>query len=291
MSTTQPLVSIIIPTFNRSDLLKECLDAVVAQTFKDFEVLIINNFSTDDTLDVIATYKDARFNVINFKNNGIIGAARNQGIKLAKGKYISFLDSDDCWHKNKLEECIKIFQSASPDVICHAEIWHDGVNPHAQTYGPSERATYDSLLFKGNCLSTSATMVTREALAKTKGFDENPELVTVEDYDLWMALAKNGAKFYFIDEPLGMFRIHSRNESEKSIERHHRALIAVFAKHFNQLQDKNKLGMRFKAKVRGLRINMHSIKAAINNKMIGNSIKYFFESVRMLFSLRRYLVF
>ena len=97
----KPLVSVIIPTYNQPLLLREALDSVFAQTFKDFEIIIVNDGSTDDTLEQLARYHD-RVRIITQENRGI-GCARNRGMDAATGRYIAFLDHDDLWHPSKLE--------------------------------------------------------------------------------------------------------------------------------------------------------------------------------------------
>ena len=114
----KPLVSVVIPTFNHAPLLKRALDSVVAQTYSDWEAIVVNNFSTDETIDVVNSFKDDRIKLVNFKNNGIIAASRNQGIKLAQGKFVAFLDSDDNWYPKKLEKCVDRAMLGAT-LICH----------------------------------------------------------------------------------------------------------------------------------------------------------------------------
>ena len=83
--SNQPFVTVVIPTFNHAKLLRRALDSVVAQTFDNWEAIVINNFSTDETIEVVESYQDDRIKLINFKNNGVIAASRNQGIKNARG--------------------------------------------------------------------------------------------------------------------------------------------------------------------------------------------------------------
>ena len=97
-----PLFSIIIPTFNSQKTIKRCIDSVQFQTFKDFEIIVVDNYSTDDTIQIIRTYDNIK--IYQEKNNGIIAHSRNVGIKVSSGKWICFLDSDDWWEKHKLEK-------------------------------------------------------------------------------------------------------------------------------------------------------------------------------------------
>jgi len=227
-----PLVSIVIPTYNHAPMLQRALATVVEQTYQNWNAIVVNNFSTDDTLEVVAAFNDPRIQCVNFRNNGVIGASRNKGIALATGKYVAFLDSDDTWFPTKLEKCVEILESGS-DLVCHAEYWIDeSGKSRLVAYGPSEAATHHNLIYKGNRISTSATVVRATLLKEVNGFDVSPQLISTEDYDLWIRLAAKSDKFAFISEPLGEYHRHDNNVSA-NIEKHLAAELALLAKHFS----------------------------------------------------------
>ena len=227
-----PLVSIVIPTYNHAPMLQRALATVVEQTHQNWNAIVVNNFSTDNTLEVVAAFNDPRIQCVNFRNYGVIGASRNEGIALATGKYVAFLDSDDTWFPTKLEQCVEILESGS-DLVCHAEYWIDeSGNSRLVAYGPSEAATHHNLIYKGNRISTSATVVRATLLKEVNGFDISPELISTEDYDLWIRLAAKSNKFAFIDEPLGEYHRHDKNVSA-NIEKHLAAELALLKKHFS----------------------------------------------------------
>ena len=227
-----PLVSIVIPTYNHASLLQRALATVVEQTYQNWNAIVVNNFSTDNTLEVVAAFNDPRIQCVNFRNNGVIGASRNEGIALATGKYVAFLDSDDTWFTKKLEQCVEILESGS-DLVCHAEYWIDeSGKSRLVAYGPSEAATHHNLIYKGNRISTSATVVRTALLKEVHGFDVAPELISTEDYDLWIRLAAKSDKFAFISEPLGEYHRHDNNVSA-NIEKHLAAELALLEKHFS----------------------------------------------------------
>jgi glycosyltransferase involved in cell wall biosynthesis len=227
----QPFVTVVIPTFNHAKLLRRALDSVVAQTFDNWEAIVINNFSTDETIEVVESYQDDRIKLINFKNNGVIAASRNQGIKNARGTYIAFLDSDDNWYSEKLQKCVE-YANQGAQFICHGEKWiNSDFSTREIMYGPANRATYLSLLFRGNCISTSATCIETALLRSVDGFDESTEIVTAEDYDLWMRLAATNPKTVFIPEILGEF--HRLSDSASSaVLRNLSSERVVLQKHF-----------------------------------------------------------
>ena len=227
-----PFVSVVIPTYNHATMLQRALATVVEQTYQNWNAIVVNNFSTDNTLEVVAAFNDPRIQCVNFRNNGVIGASRNEGIALATGKYVAFLDSDDTWFPTKLEQCVEVLESGS-DLVCHAEYWIDeSGKSRLVAYGPSEAATHHNLIYKGNRISTSATVVRTVLLKEVHGFDVAPELISTEDYDLWIRLAAKSDKFAFISEPLGEYHRHDNNVSA-NIEKHLAAELALLAKHFS----------------------------------------------------------
>ena len=228
---SSPLVSIVIPTYNHAPMLQRALATVIEQTYQNWNAIVVNNYSTDNTLEVVAQFNDPRIQCVNFRNNGVIGASRNEGIKLATGEYVAFLDSDDTWFPTKVEKSVSSLENGS-DLVCHAEYWIDeSGKSRLVTYGPSEAATHHNLIYKGNRISTSATMVRATLLKEVNGFDVSPELISTEDYDLWIRLAAKSNKFAFIDEPLGEYHRHDNNVSA-NIEKHLAAELALLTKHF-----------------------------------------------------------
>lgn len=233
--SNHPTVSVVIPTYNHARFLKEAIESVRAQSFTDWEVIVINNNSEDNTVEVVEAMADPRVRLIDFRNNGIIAASRNKGIELSEGKYIAFLDSDDKWYPNKLQRCVALLD-AGRDVVCHAEnwVWEDGKRKTV-AYGPARNATYRRLLFRKNCLSTSAVVARRATIARVGGFDEDPRIVTVEDYDLWLRIARVTDRLCFPPETLGEYRIHGGNSS-KAILRQLWAERRVLERHFQGIR-------------------------------------------------------
>ena len=229
-----PAVSIVIPTYNHAEYLQQALNSVVDQTFHNWEAIIVNNFSDDATLQIIEQFNEPRFRVINFRNQGVIAASRNEGIRNSIAPVIAFLDSDDTWYKDKLLKCMSEFENGA-NVVCHGENWiSDSSVPRAIFYGPAKKATYRNLLFRGNCISTSATLVRKEVLEQLSGFSENPSFITAEDYELWMRISLATSNFIFIHEILGEFRRHDKSASS-SVDKHLAAEIAVINHHIEQI--------------------------------------------------------
>ena len=114
-----PLISIIIPNFNHAKYISRAIDSVINQTFKNWEIIIVDNHSTDESDQIIEPYLCDNIRLLKIHNNGIIASSRNLGILHSRGDWIAFLDADDWWMKNKLEACSKVIESANYDIIYH----------------------------------------------------------------------------------------------------------------------------------------------------------------------------
>ena len=220
IKTGQPFVSVIMPTYNHAKIIGKAIESVLNQTYKNFELIIIDNYSEDDTEKIVASYSDDRIIYLKFRNNGIIAASRNAGIKHSHGEWISFLDSDDYWEKEKLQAVHSaIKKNPGAILVSHCErVINNGVIARRLTNFKKCDDIYKELLFRGNFLSTSATSVKRNILFKAGLFDTRENYRAVEDYDLWLRIAKlREGKFVHVDKVLGYYVIHSDCVS-KSIE-------------------------------------------------------------------------
>ena len=239
------LITIVIPTYNNDLLLQKSISSVVNQTFDNFELLIIDNHSTDKTSEIISEFNDARISHIKISNNGVISKSRNLGIKLAQGEWIAFLDSDDIWYPKRLEKISKFCTKQYDfDVITTNEykVFDKSSNRQKLFYGLKSNNKYKSLLIYGNRLSPSATVVRKSFLEKhSLYFRENKDFITVEDYDFWLMLAFNNAKFLFLKSFEGEYLMHLNNSSNKK-NLHNKNLLSLLKYHVYKVQkfDKNK---------------------------------------------------
>ena len=186
MNEKIPLVSVIIPTFNRGWILKEAIESVRSQTYRNFEFIIVDDGSMDNTRDILEEFKEDIV-VIRQKNKGV-SAARNIGVASSRGTLIAFLDSDDLWKPEKLAVQVAFFASNPETQICQTdEIWirrGNRVNPKKCHQKPSGMIYVPSLSL---CLvSPSAVMMKKDLFESVGGFDEN--LPACEDYDLWLRI-------------------------------------------------------------------------------------------------------
>ena len=231
-------VSVIVPTFNHAKFLSQALQSIIEQSHQNWEAIIVNNFSTDDTSQIIESFNEPRFKVVNFQNNGVIAASRNEGIRRSSAPFIAFLDSDDMWYSEKLSRCLVELEGGN-DLVCHGERWVSADTRQRNiVYGPSSSATHDKLPFRGNCLSTSATIVRRDILNQVGGFSEDSTFTTAEDYELWLKISQITSGFIFLDEILGEYRRHELGASS-SVLRHLNAELAVVNSHISLAQKRD----------------------------------------------------
>lgn len=192
-------VSIIIPTFNRAESLRRAIDSVLGQTHKNFELIIIDDGSTDRTDALLKDYKDT-LTAIKTENKGV-SAARNRGIKLARGRYISFLDSDDMWLEKKLERQLKVLkENPSYRIIYTNELW---IRNGRRVNQCKIHQKFGGDIYK-KCLplciiSPSSVLINHTVFEDVGLFDES--LPVCEDYDLWLRIT-NKYPVFFLDEDL-----------------------------------------------------------------------------------------
>ena len=216
----KPLVSIIIPAYMQENYIKDTIDSVLVQTFKDFELIIINDGSTDKTGEKILEYKDPRIIYIYQKNSGRPACSRNKGIVLAKGEYIAFLDGDDIWLPDKLKKQIKYIDGENKYMMVFTNSFKFNENGSFGLYikrNINEIFTFKDL-FMRSCILPSTVMITRKCLDEVGGFNEDPILKAIEDYDLWLRI---GFKYpiYYIKEPLVKYRVSEDSLGGKELDR------------------------------------------------------------------------
>lgn len=199
----RPLVSIIIPTYNREKLLITAVESILKQTFQDFEILIIDDASTDQTEDIIKDFNHPKVKYFKLATNSGQCVARNHGIKEAKGEYVAFLDSDDTWLPQKLEKQVALFENGTDKlggVYCYSyQKFVMSKMTLVNDKGYYRGDIHDKFL-TGFCPPTpSLFLIRKSALDRVNGFDEN--LVTFVDLDLWIRISEN-YDFDFVEDPL-----------------------------------------------------------------------------------------
>ena len=239
--------SIILPTYNDLENLKKSIRSIDRQTYKNFELIIVNDGSNDDTKLYLSKLNIPYLKVVNLKkNSGGPATARNKAIENSSGMWICFIDSDDFWLKRKLEVVKNLIEEKSNyNVFCHDLILKNRISKKKIKLfsGPlSANQQYKDLLTIGNKLLLSGTCVNSKFLIENKiHFNSKKKYISVEDYDFWLNLSFKDAKIFFIKEFLGIYLKHERNLTNNIIL-HKKNLLFVIRNHVFRIQkfEKNK---------------------------------------------------
>lgn len=213
------LVTVIIPTYNRANLIKETINSVLNQTHQNFEILIIDDGSVDNTKAVVQSIKDDRIKYYWQEHSGLPAIARNKGLNIAKGEFIAFLDSDDIWFPQKLEKQIEIIEK-NPDILLISTngITFPSKYPFMFLSIKEDKRISFRLLLKGNFVKNSSVLMKKSVIDAIGLLDENFQLKAMEDYDYWLRLLKYKDKSILIlKEILIKYRIHEDSVREYSL--------------------------------------------------------------------------
>ena len=218
-----PKVSIIIPCYNQAQYLPETLDSLLAQTYKHWECIIVNDGSTDNTEEIALKYceQDERF-VYLPKENGGLSSARNAGLDIAKGEYVQFLDSDDILLPNKLECQVRMMEMEKTDVcVCHHSIFTTNINETWENKFSQSvyDLTYQGFLYNWGesfVIAIHSGLFRKSFLDKYKlRFDENVR--ALEDWLFWISIVRNGGTFVEVQDKLSLYRVHTSSMTQDKL--------------------------------------------------------------------------
>lgn len=225
-----PKVSIIIPAYNVAPFIGETLDSVFAQTYKDFETIVINDGSpdTEEFERMLRPYLN-RVKYLKQENRGA-SVARNAGIRTAQGELIAFLDADDIWLPSYLEEQVRFIRESGSDLVCADAVHFGGSVFDGRTYAETlmpdfpdtGKVTFLGLLNGEHHLITSGVVASRKSILEVGLFDES--LRNAQDFDLWLRLARHGAQLSYQRRVLLRYRYHENSLSGDEINRNAREL-------------------------------------------------------------------
>lgn len=228
MNSNDPITSIIVTTFNRSAFLKATIDSILAQTYQNFELIIVDDGSTDNTQEIIRSYSDSRIKYIYSSNWGGPAKPRNIGIEKANGMYIAFCDDDDIWMKDKLEKSIEVLKKGSFKIVFSNYRRIDAnakALAHKRWIEISKRIVYPkgiinkkSLFLLLNNFITLSTVVLKENIVTNLRFIENKKFIAAEDHLLWLEINKFH-EIFLIDEKLVNYRITRCGISNNPVKR------------------------------------------------------------------------
>jgi len=209
-----PQVSVIIPTYNAARYLGDAIDSVLAQTYNEFEVVVVDDGSTDETPTVVNKY-DSRVRYLSQQNAGV-AVARNRGISESRAKYVAFLDADDTWFPDKLERQMGLLAQSTAERVCYSAFLE--VNQNLSPVGVRRSLRYsnafEDLLLRGNVIGSICTVVAeRDLFEKLGGFD--PSLSQCADWDMWVRIGAE-TEFLYLDDVLVTYRQHETNMSRNA---------------------------------------------------------------------------
>ncbi|UTB40008.1 glycosyltransferase family 2 protein [Faecalibacterium duncaniae] len=210
------LISIIMAAYNTEKTIEQAINSVLCQTYTNFELLVVNDCSTDRTAEWVKSIaaKDSRVRLIsNVKNNGV-SYTRKHGLEEAKGDWIAILDSDDAWEPEKLEKQIVLQRRTNADLLFTGSAFMDSEgHPIDWCLHAPKEVTYRQLL-KQNVLSNSSALVRKELYAKYYAIGDGMH----EDFAIWLSILKEGKKAYGVDEPLLIYRIAKSSKSGNKVK-------------------------------------------------------------------------
>tara|TARA_Y100000389_G_scaffold168335_1_gene173942 strand:- start:6325 stop:7086 length:762 start_codon:yes stop_codon:yes gene_type:complete len=210
------LVSIIIPYYKKKEYINKTVDSILSQTYKQFEIIIINDELTGESFDLLYKLKkkDNRIKIFNNQKNLGAGFSRNKGINLSKGKYVAFIDSDDLWHKDKLKLQIKFMLEKSYN-FTHTSYYIIKDNINHEIIRKSEDLDFKNLL--NSCNIGLSTVIASKKLFTKDIFFSN--FKTKEDYYLWLKICQQGEKCYYYHEPLTYWRSTHNSLSSSTFQK------------------------------------------------------------------------
>lgn len=189
-----PLVSVIIPTYNRAQILPITLNAILKQTYRHMEIIVVSDGSTDQTAQVVRRYQDndPRVRYLEITHTGRPAPARNHGIKKAHGEFLAFCDDDDIWLPEKIERQVAKMQEQPTAGLCYTyRITQTGNREYVFPYKFREGNLFRTLFMATNFITNSSVLIRKAALCRVGLFDESPRLKAIEDFDLWLRIARH----------------------------------------------------------------------------------------------------
>lgn len=248
METNNPVVSVVIPTYNRAHMIVRAINSVLNQTYKDLEIIVVDDASQDNTEVVVKSFDDERIQYFRHDKNRGGSAARNTGIKASRGAYIALLDSDDEWFPEKLEKQVNKFNDTAVEVgavYCGFQSIIETTGQRIEEHMPTLRGDIAVDLFKGCPFNTSQLLIRKECFQKTGMFDE--AFPACQDWDMWIRFSQYFefdfvpsvlVKRYYHGEQITSSLPRKIQARRKLIEKHHNLLAAHpvrFSQHLNKL--------------------------------------------------------
>ena len=210
-SSSSAAISVVMPMYNAEDTIRDSIESVLAQTFEDFELLVIDDCSKDNGAKIVQNFAgaDSRVKLLQNVTNQGVAHARNIGVDNARGAYVAFLDSDDLWHKQKLEKQVALMKEANAVISYTGTAYMDAVGRRYNYVLQAEPVLAYKDLLKRNIMSCSSVMVCRDVMARMKFASGYLH----EDYAAWLRILRKVGYAYGLNEPLLVYRVSSQSKS------------------------------------------------------------------------------
>jgi len=230
--TDKPLVSVIIPNFNYGNFLSEAITSVIHQTYSNWEIIVVDNFSTDESEVICAQFDlGSKLSFIKYANNGIVASSRNVGLKASSGELIAFLDSDDFWFPKKLEIAVEAHLVGAEVTYHKVKLVDKNSNvlyPRRFTRSRQLKTPIsEDLLLRGNALINSSVVAASEIVKQVGYLDELPQMAGAEDLNLWLRISKQTENFVRLPGLLGAYRSHGSSLSNSKEGKQDRSISAI----------------------------------------------------------------
>ena len=213
------LISIIIPTYNQGEFLERCLKSISSQSYKNFEIIVIDNASTDNTKSIVDKFNYLPLKYLVNKNKGMIAQSRNLGIQKASGDIIAFLDSDDYWENDKLHLCYEKIRQGYDFVFHDLKISGNNISIFQKKLKGRvlKKPYYKDLIVNGNTISNSSVLIKKKFLIKINLINESKKMKASEDYNTWIKILRETDNFFYINECLGFYQYNLEGVSRKNM--------------------------------------------------------------------------
>lgn len=275
------MVSVIIPTYKRPEMLKRAIESVLSQSYANIEIIVVDDNSGDDTGKTVENYGDR---ITFLKNTRTSGGAetRNRGIGVSNGKYIAFLDDDDVWNSEKIALQVNELET-NPDAVlctCGLRVVYEKSGLQYYNFPGLNNTGFKDMLLNNRVGITSTVMVKRSALDRSGWFD--PDLPARQDYDLWIRLSKEGS-FRSVNRPLVDYYMHgSKSQISSNIKKYMKANEIIRNKHSEFYEKFNSSELNI---LKADNFFQYSTIAINNNKRL-SALKYILRSIIFKPSLR-----
>jgi len=268
-----PLITVGIPSYNHAKFLAKALDSATKQTYSNLEIIVVDNYSSDGTDEVLSSFNDPRISIVKVSNGGSIAVSRNIILNKSQGEWVAFLDSDDWWTLDKLDKCSKYFREGI-DLIYHNLIVINENKKMVQEKIIKSRKlkkpVLKDLLINGNTIATSSVVVRRVILSKVKGMNESIEMLGIEDFNAWLKISQITDGFKLVSKNLGYYRIHNNNTSQG---KKFLPPTAAFIEFLPLLSKKEMSAMNFNYTFANARLSFMAGNYIINMRDLGSVVK------------------